>query len=257
MPTNNSINSQDPIQVAKGGTGLSTATTAYGVLAAGTTATGAFQNCGAGTSGQVLTSNGAGALPSFQAAPASGIPTIGSSTDRAIATWNGTAGSALFNNSTTNIDSTGRFTNSAQPCFCAILSTTQSNVTGDGTLYTIIFDTERFDRGSNYNNTTGIFTAPVTGIYHFSAYALYQDCTSNANTEIRLVTTAKTYLFGNYGGVSLNVGGNFPIGFSLTVDMSAGDTAKIIANVGNIAKQVDIFGDTTTPRTGFSGFLVC
>lgn len=54
------------LPVANGGTGVST-TTAYGVLTGGTTATGAFQNAGAGTSGQVLTSNGASALPSFQA----------------------------------------------------------------------------------------------------------------------------------------------------------------------------------------------
>lgn len=71
MTTNNSWNSQDPVQVAKGGTGVNT-TTAYGVLAGGTTATGAFQNCGAGTAGQVLTSNGAGALPSFQPAGGGG-----------------------------------------------------------------------------------------------------------------------------------------------------------------------------------------
>lgn len=64
MPTNNSINSQDPIQVAKGGTGLSTLTTANGILAAGTTATGAIQNIGTGLAGQVLTSNGT-SLPSF------------------------------------------------------------------------------------------------------------------------------------------------------------------------------------------------
>ena len=68
MPTNNSINSQDPIQVAKGGTGQSTLTTANGILAAGTSATGAIQNIGTGSAGQVLTSNGT-SLPSFQAAP--------------------------------------------------------------------------------------------------------------------------------------------------------------------------------------------
>lgn len=55
--------------VAGGGTGLAT-TTAYGVIVAGTTSTGAFQQVsGTGTSGQLLTSNGAGALPSWQAAP--------------------------------------------------------------------------------------------------------------------------------------------------------------------------------------------
>ena len=51
--------------VAGGGTGLTTLTTAYGVVCAGTTATGALQNAGAGLAGQVLISNGASALPSF------------------------------------------------------------------------------------------------------------------------------------------------------------------------------------------------
>ena len=51
--------------VANGGTGLAT-TTVYGVICGGTTATGNFQNAGAGTTGQVFTSNGAAALPSWQ-----------------------------------------------------------------------------------------------------------------------------------------------------------------------------------------------
>lgn len=61
------------LPVANGGTGLST-TTAYGLIAAGTTSTGNFQQVsGTGTSGQLLTSNGAGALPTWQNAPASGV----------------------------------------------------------------------------------------------------------------------------------------------------------------------------------------
>jgi hypothetical protein len=56
------------LAVSNGGTGVTTLTTAYGVLAAGTTATGALQNIGTGTASQVLTSNGPGVLPSFQAA---------------------------------------------------------------------------------------------------------------------------------------------------------------------------------------------
>ena len=54
------------LTVSGGGTGLTTLTTAYGVVCAGTTATGALQNAGAGLSGRGLVSNGAGALPSFQ-----------------------------------------------------------------------------------------------------------------------------------------------------------------------------------------------
>ena len=59
--------------VDQGGTGLST-TTAYSVVFTGATSTGAFQAAaGPGTSGYILTSNGAGALPTFQAPAASGV----------------------------------------------------------------------------------------------------------------------------------------------------------------------------------------
>jgi hypothetical protein len=56
--------------VIEGGTG-DTSFTAYSVLTGGTTSTGALQNVsGVGTSGQVLTSNGASALPTWQASSA-------------------------------------------------------------------------------------------------------------------------------------------------------------------------------------------
>jgi hypothetical protein len=56
------------LPVANGGTGATTQT-AYAVLCGGTTGTGAYQSIASvGTAGQILTSNGAGALPTFQAA---------------------------------------------------------------------------------------------------------------------------------------------------------------------------------------------
>ena len=55
------------LSVSKGGTG-NTTFTAYSVICAGTTATGIFQNVsGLGSSGNVLTSAGAGALPTWSA----------------------------------------------------------------------------------------------------------------------------------------------------------------------------------------------
>ena len=60
------------VSVAQGGTGLTTAT-AYSVVFSGTTSTGAFQaSAGPGTATHVLTSNGPGALPTFQASPTLG-----------------------------------------------------------------------------------------------------------------------------------------------------------------------------------------
>jgi hypothetical protein len=78
-----------PVSVTNGGTGVATLTTAYGVLTAGTTATGNVQTLAAlGASGTVLTSNGASALPSFQAvaAGASGLTWIATVTASAQAT---------------------------------------------------------------------------------------------------------------------------------------------------------------------------
>lgn len=67
--------------VANGGTG-NTTFTAYSVICGGTTATGAFQNVsGLGSSGNVLTSNGAGALPTWQAGGGGGIATINGDVD--------------------------------------------------------------------------------------------------------------------------------------------------------------------------------
>jgi len=69
MATKNNINAPMPIDVPKGGTGVATLTT-YAIICGGTTTTGPLQSIASvGTASQVLTSNGAAALPTFQTAP--------------------------------------------------------------------------------------------------------------------------------------------------------------------------------------------
>lgn len=83
------------LSVPRGGTGLGSAT-AYAVLCGGTTSTGAFQSVASvGTSGQVLTSNGAGALPTFQTPSSSGTVNSGLQNQLAWYAANGTAVSGL------------------------------------------------------------------------------------------------------------------------------------------------------------------
>lgn len=73
----------NPLPVSSGGTGRATAT-AYAVICGGTTATGALQSVASvGTTGQVLTSNGVGALPTMQASFVAGMIII----------WSGSVGS--------------------------------------------------------------------------------------------------------------------------------------------------------------------
>jgi hypothetical protein len=75
-------NGIDP--VTNGGTGLSSAT-AYAVLCGGTTSTGALQPIASvGTAGQVLTSNGAGALPTMQTPATASV--VGAFSNLAIST---------------------------------------------------------------------------------------------------------------------------------------------------------------------------
>lgn len=57
--------SSSPLQVNAGGTG-NTSFTAYSIIAGGTTSTGSLQNIGTGTLGQILTSAGSSALPTWQ-----------------------------------------------------------------------------------------------------------------------------------------------------------------------------------------------
>lgn len=80
------------LAVARGGSGRGTAT-AYAVLCGGTTSTGAHQSVASvGTAGQVLTSNGAGALPTFQDASSAGGGLISVNTYTASDTWSRPSG---------------------------------------------------------------------------------------------------------------------------------------------------------------------
>lgn len=62
------------LAVSRGGTGRATSTTAYGLIAAGTTATGAHQTLAAGATTEILVGGGASALPVWTTATGSGSP---------------------------------------------------------------------------------------------------------------------------------------------------------------------------------------
>lgn len=68
------VSLSNALAVSSGGTGRATATTAYGLLAAGTTATGAHQTLAAGATTEILVGGGASALPVWTTATGSGAP---------------------------------------------------------------------------------------------------------------------------------------------------------------------------------------
>jgi len=92
------------LPVANGGTGATTLGDAGVLIGNGT---GAIAVTGAGTSGQVLTSNGAGVDPTFQTVSGTGdVVGPGSSTDNAVTRFDSTTGK-LVQNSAVTIDDSG------------------------------------------------------------------------------------------------------------------------------------------------------
>ena len=87
------------VAVTDGGTGRSTSTTAYGLIAAGTTATGSLQTLAAGATTDILVGGGAAALPVWTAATGSGAP-VRATSPTFVTPALGTPSSATLTNAT-------------------------------------------------------------------------------------------------------------------------------------------------------------
>jgi hypothetical protein len=142
------------------------------------------------------------------------------------------------------------YSNDKQPSFLATHSSgDQIDVTGGGQIYTPIFETEVFDTASNYDHTTGIFTAPSTGKYCFSVH-LRMDDLNNATTHnilsINLNTSNREHKGCRIDPTNLQTSDNeLRIRESfLNVDMDAGDTAKVFLTVSGGTKIVDLRAGT-------------
>ena len=133
---------------------------------------------------------------------------------------------------------------STQPVVLAYQSATSAAVTGDGTVYTVIFNTETNDQGSNYDNTTGIFTAPIDGNYSFMGNVGFGIFGFGTTTtfSVQIVTTPATLPCTS--NAVANVGSTNIIWcpFQAVVRLSSGNTAKIQAIGAGGTKTNTIFG---------------
>jgi len=208
-----------------------------------------------GTTGQVLQSNGAGALPTFEDAAGGGVSGPVSSTDNALSRWNGTDGDTL-QDSTVIVSDNGEMTNASQPSFLAYNITDNQNVTGNGATVTVEFDTEVFDRGNNFSADT--FTAPVTGLYHFDVSVRFEALAADmTRLTLQLTTTNRNYQFEGNPGVSKNSFNVYTANFSVLADMNATDTAFVTAQISNGSGDTAGISGAAALITYFSGHLVC
>jgi len=172
-----------------------------------------------------------------------------------IVVYNGTS---LVNYVGPQISTGGIATNSAQPAFLILANADTANVTGDGTLYTMVYDTIVFDQNSNLSGLN-TFTAPVTGKYSFTfSVNVTNIFAANTTFHMDIVTTAQTFDF-SLNPAALIIPNGFQYQISCLANMSATDTAITQVLVNGGAKTVGIQGNggAVAVVTFWSGYLVC
>jgi hypothetical protein len=159
------------------------------------------------------------------------------------------------------IASTGEVTMAKQPAFSYVLSSSDANVTGGGTLYTLGASgnvlTKVFDQ-SDEVTTAGVFTPTVAGIYLLGCSIVFGNTSAIAamdNYALSIVTTGQNWA--KYGNLqseqaltnSLGVG---EVRLSSLFQMAASNTAKVTLQVWDSTDTLDIEAGNTT----FYGYKV-
>lgn len=227
ITTSGTITITGDLDVDAGGTGV-TSLTAYAPLFGGTTSTGDVQSGTVGTAGQVMTSNGAGVLPTFQT-PAAGftnpMTTLGdiiyeNATPAAARLAGNTSATKMF------LNQTGNGSISAAPAWSALVSGDIPALaywasTGTTTLSGTTTITGSAPNRLNFNGTftatangdaARVWSSSITGT-GTAGHNIYGDRHANA-----IVAGANQNLFGDWFAPLLTSGGFAVTGYGIGVE---------------------------------------
>ena len=168
-----------------------------------------------------------------------------------VATPDNSGAIALQNNGVTGLllNSSGQITTASQPAFLVGRSSNVSVATGSP----IIFNSATLNRGNHYSTSTGLFTAPVAGVYSFQVTVLLNLSEGTSAELSHAINSAGTYNIGRYVYKNGYTGYDDLMSMSsaISVYLNANDTFSII---NNSTGSRTVLGSTGWCR--FSGFLV-
>jgi len=157
------------------------------------------------------------------------------------------------------IDSNEIVTMPSQPAF--IVNSTVSQAISNATPTTINFTTEIADRNADYDGTN-TFTAPVTGLYSFSAQVI-TDAGTTPDTRfseayLYIITSNREAVF-YWGDLESNADDQLAMQGTALMDMDAGDTAfvRVYYSRYGASGGTNTVVHATNLVTFFTGHLVC
>jgi hypothetical protein len=158
------------------------------------------------------------------------------------------------NNTTAQtIDSTGRILTPARPAFRARIAGSSSAHGDQGVL---VFETEDFDIGGNYDTSNGRFTAPIAGIYWFAfniitaTNATGGTPTAGDSVAVRFIKNGSD-IAGTLGYSMINANYQIVLNSIHIFQLSASDYIQV-----NVSSEFAYSDGTAVNDPTFQGYLI-
>ena len=136
--------------------------------------------------------------------------------------------------------------------------TSDTSALSSNTWTTIVYNSEDFDTGSDFNTSNGIFSAPASGYYHFAWQNRFNSIQSTADYIWTKLVCSDHDVFTNIIPIddfANTTQAYWQGGGSCTVHMDSGDTAKIQCYVRN-GTNTTIDGSSSNYQSWFSCHMV-
>jgi hypothetical protein len=223
------------------------------------------------SNGQLGTAGGSGFISTVTGNTGGSVP--GSSGGNLNVIGDGSTVTVVGNpgTNTLTISAIGGGSGTSIPLFSVYVANNINSVTGSGSApgfpYQIIYDTAFYNEGSNFNLSTGIFTAPYTGVYNFAVNTGVNNLNAlNASGSFSLVSSSFVNGFYYFQGSPAAMRGTVSVQNRIVqsgnfyIDMDSGDTLYssivIYGNTPSGSNNVNVSGSSGGLSTSLSGQYV-